>query len=247
MAYSLRLVPYIGPVIMLFVYLFQYLLGYLVLFGLSLVILACCGTLLFKDLNAFDNVDVSLRTLFENTWGAFMFADAKSGRFGDEVGYIYMVIVAILLIIVLSNFLIALFASKYSYFLKNEKAILMQEALKLRHVTEANKTHSSLISGAFPLSGLNWITPPFLFLPRDPTLANLIILHIQFLPIMIILVILFTAYNLIIWPVTYLKLIPHKFALIFKRNTAYTGNTSNRLGSFFLILFFGLPILFLNL
>lgn len=186
-------------------------------------------------------------TIFEHTWGEFNFSDVKNGRFGSEVGYIFMVIVAIILIIVLANFLIAIFTSKYYDFLRNEKAIMMQEALILRHVTEADDSHSALISGAFPINGLNWITPPFMFLPQSPKKANEIILHIQYVPIMIVLTVLFVVYNIIIWPVTYLKLIPHKFALIFKKNVAYTGNASNRLGSFLLILFFGPVILFLNI
>jgi hypothetical protein len=181
---------------MLFVYIFKFLLGYLMLFGASFVILSCVGTLIFKDLNKFKNVDNSMLTLLENSWGSFNFEDAQGGRFGDDVGYIFMVIIAILLILILANFLIALFASKYYEFMKNEKAIMMQEALKIRHVTEANDSHSSLISGMFPLSGLNWLTPPFLFLPRNPKLANEIILHIMFIPIMIVMTILFVVYNI---------------------------------------------------
>jgi hypothetical protein len=42
-------------------------------------------------------------------------------------------------------------------------------------------------------------------------------------------------------------MIPQKFALIFKRNVAYTGNASDRVGSFFLILLFGPIILTLNI
>ena len=241
-AFTMRLLPFVGSVVMLFVYIFKYLVGYLLLFGASMVILACFATLLFKDLDKFENVDTSMLTLFENSWGSFNFEDAQGGRFGDDVGYIFMVIIAIILIIILANFLIALFATKYYEFIQNEKAIMMQEALILRPVTEANDTHSSLISGAFPLSGLNWITPPFLFLPHDPKLVNEIILHIQFLPILIVVTIGFVLYNIVILPVVYLKLIPQKFALIFKQNVAYSGNMSDRLGGFFLILIFG-PII----
>jgi hypothetical protein len=75
-----------------------------------------------------------------------------------------------------------------------------------------------------------------MFFPRSPKRANQVILHIMYSPILIVLVAVFIAYNLLIWPVTYLKLIPHKFALIFKREVSYSGNASNRLGSFLLIL-----------
>lgn len=127
------------------------------------------------------------------------------------------------------------------------KAIMMNEALKTRPVTEADELHSSLISGAFPLNGLNWISPAFMFIPGSPRIANEVFLHIQFFPIMVVMVILFVIYNLIIWPVAYLKLIPHKFALIFKKNVACTGNASNRVGSFILMLAIGPIILFLNI
>lgn len=243
-AFTLRLMPFVGPIVMLFIHSVKYLIGFGLLFGATVMVIALSGTLIFKDLSGFDRVDDSLATIFDNVWGAFNFDDASGGRFGNSIGHIYMVVIVVILIIIITNFLIAIFASRYDIFLKNEKSIMMQEALYLRPVMEANETHSSLISGAFPLHGLNWITPPFMFLPRTPRRANEIILHIFFLPIAIVVTVLFIAYNLVIWPVTYLKLIPHKFALIFKRNVNYSGNTSNRVGSFFLFLFFGLIILF---
>ena len=246
-AYTLRLMPYVGPTLMLFINSVRYLVGFSLLFGLSILVVALCGTLLFKDLPAFDHLDDSINTIFDNTWGEFNFNDARGGRFGDEIGYLYMIAIVIFLIIVLSNFLIAIFASRYEVFLRNEKSIMMQEALYLRPIMEANENHSSLISGGFPLHGLNWATAPFMFFPKNPKTPNLVILHIMYLPIAIVVTILFICYNLLIWPLTYLKMIPLKFALIFKRDVSHSGNTGDRVGSFFLILFFGLIILFLNL
>ena len=188
-----------------------------------------------------------MKSVFETSWGSFDFTIANNGRFGNLTGYIFLVFVVIAVIIILINFLIALFASKYTDLMKNMKAIMMNEALKIRHVTEADEMHSSLISGAFPLSGLNWITPAFMFWPRSPKIANEVILHIQYVPIMLIVTSLFIVYSLIIWPITYLKLIPHKFALIFKKNVIFSGNGANRFGSFWLLFFFGLIILFCNL
>lgn len=245
--YSLRLIPYVGPIIIMFFYILKELLGYFLLLCATFLILAACGTLLFKDLSNFDTYSDSLITLFETCWGEFNFSVAKEGRFGNWLGNVFMIFVVIAIILVLANFLIALFASKYSDFRRNMKAIMMNEALRLRPVMEADETHSSLISGPFPLHGLNWITPPFMFLPRSPRVANEITLHIMYLPIAIIVTCIFFCYNLIIWPIAYLKLIPHKFALIFKKNVAFSGNGSNRFGGFLLIFFFGIIILFLNL
>ena len=150
------------------------------------MILSAAGTLIFRDLDDFDTIEDSLVTLFESCWGEFTFSRTEDGRFGDAVGYIFMIIVVIVIILVLTNFLIALYAAKYHHFNKHMKAIMMNEALKTRPVTEANENHSSLISGAFPLSGLNWISPAFMFIPRSPKIANEIFLHIQFAPIMIV-------------------------------------------------------------
>ena len=245
--YSLRLTPFIGPIFMLAYHIVFDLIGYFLLLIAALLILSAAGTLVFRDLNNFDTIEDSLVTLFENCWGEFSFSNAKNGRFGDAVGYIFLIFVVITIILILTNFLIALYASKYLHFNKHMKAIMMNEALKTRPISEADDTHSSLISGAFPLSSLNWISPAFMFIPRSPRIANEVFLHIQFLPIMIVVTLLYIVYNLVIWPITYLKLIPHKFALIFKKNVAYTGNASNRIGSFFLILILGLPLLFLNI
>ena len=188
--------------------------------------------MIFRDLSNFNPLGSSLKSIFETSWGSFDFTVANNGRFGNLTGYIFLIVVVVSIIIILNNFLVALFASKYTDLMKNMKGIMMNEALKIRHITEANEMHSSLISGAFPLSGLNWITPAFMFLPRSPKIANEVILHIQYVPIMIIITSLFIIYSLIIWPITYLKLIPHKFALIFKKNVAYSGNGANRFGSF---------------
>jgi hypothetical protein len=144
-AYTLRLMPLVGPIIMLFIHSIRYLFGFVILFVATVMLIALSGTLLFKDLANFDHVDDSLSTIFDNVWGAFNFEDAVGGRFGDWVGYTYMVVIVIMLILVLTNFLIAIFASIYHEFLSNEKSIMMQEALFLRPVMEANDDHSSLI------------------------------------------------------------------------------------------------------
>ncbi|CAI2363473.1 unnamed protein product [Moneuplotes crassus] len=245
-AFSLRLMPYVGPLMMLFIHSIKYIVGFAMLFSATVIIVALIGTLIFQDLPAFNRVDDSLNTIFNNIWGLFQFNDAKGGRFGSEIGYIYMMAIVVILIIILTNFLIAIFASRYDKFMKNEKSIMMQEALYLRPVMEASGNHSSLISGAFPLHGLNWATSPFMFFPRNPKLPNLIILHILYLPVAIVVTILFIVYNILILPLAYLKLIPHKFALIFKKEVTHSGNTANRVGSFVLILVFGLFILALN-
>lgn len=144
-AFTTRLMPFVGPIVMLFIHSIRYLLGYALLFSTTVMIIALSGTLLFKDLAAFDHVDDSLSTIFDNVWGAFNFDDATGGRFGNWVGYTYMVVIVVILIIVLTNFLIAIFASRYDIFLTNEKSIMMQEALFLRPIMESNDHHSSLI------------------------------------------------------------------------------------------------------
>lgn len=246
-AYTLRLMPFVGPILMLFIHSVKYLVGFGLLFGSSIFIMGLCGTLIFKDLPAFDRIDTSLTTIFNNTWGAFNFNDAKEGRFGNKIGYSFMITIVVVLIVILTNFLIAIFASRYDIFLKNEKSIMMQEALYLRPIMEANDSHSSLISGAFPLHGLNWVMTPVMFFPKNPKRPNYIILHILYSPIALVVTVLFIIYNILIWPLTYLKLIPHKFALIFKKNVSHSGNTANRVGSFTLIFFFGLFILLFNI
>lgn len=87
--------------------------------------------------------------------------------------------------------------------------------LSVRDVSEADEKYSSVVSVPFPLSTCNLVLGSIVLGAKSPTL-NLMLLHFYFLPVMLITFIIFSAYQIIILPFAYLKILGHKWALIVK-------------------------------
>ncbi len=89
------------------------------------------------------------------------------------------------------------------------------ETLSVREASEADEKYSAAISCAYPLSILNLVLGTYVLSVKKP-IVNKAILHIYFLPTFIVILALFIAYQVIILPFAYLKIVGHKFALIIK-------------------------------
>lgn len=97
-----------------------------------------------------------------------------------------------------------------------------------------------------PLHLLNYLTSFIIFCPRNPDIGNYITLHLYYLPILIVVAALYITYTALMIPLCYLKMLPHKFALIYSKKSSKTKNTGRRFGSFILFFFLGIPILVLD-
>lgn len=113
----------------------------------------------------------------------------------------------------------------------------MIETLKIRPQTQADKDYSALISIPAPLNVILLFTAPFLFTSNNPELWNTIILWIAYLPVLIVTTILFFAYEVLLVPLTFVKVFFHKMIMIFIYSKSYRITKADK---FMLWIFFTL-------
>jgi len=111
----------------------------------------------------------------------------------------------------------------------------MLETLRVRPVMQADKEYSALISLPPPINGLLLFLAPFLMTNNNPELLNKSILWIAYLPILIMSFLLFTLYNVILLPITYVKMFFHKLVMIFVYSKSYRVGRADK---FMLWIFF---------
>jgi hypothetical protein len=87
--------------------------------------------------------------------------------------------------------------------------------LSVREVTEADEKYSAVVSAPFPLSIINFLLGPIIIGMKSPS-ANIALLLLYFLPVAIIVFIMFFFYQILLLPFCYIKMIGHKFALMVK-------------------------------
>lgn len=114
--------------------------------------------------------------------------------------------------------------------------------LSIREISEADDKYSAVISVFFPISALNLIFGSIVLAAKSPSF-NLFVLHLYFLPVMLICLLLFIVWQILILPFAYFKVVGHKFALMICGPTgAGSQTTLDRFGSAILFVFIG-PIL----
>jgi hypothetical protein len=114
-------------------------------------------------------------------------------------------------------------------------------------VTEADEKYSAVISAPFPLSVLNFAFGTVVLGAKNPQI-NWFVLHLYYFPLMLCLIVVFTAYQLIILPFAYLKICGHKWALMVHAPRGKgSSSTLDRAGQALLFMILGVLILVLNL
>lgn len=97
--------------------------------------------------------------------------------------------------------------------------------LSVREVSEADDKYSAVISAPFPLSTLNIVFGSMVLLAKSKP-ANKILLHFYFLPVFLVTFVLFTAYQIVLLPFCYVKMVGHKWALMIKAPTGKGSMTT---------------------
>ena len=117
--------------------------------------------------------------------------------------------------------------------------------MSVREVSEADGKYSAVISAPFPLSILNLFFGSIVLAAKNPDF-NLFVLHIYYAPVMLVLTVVFFAYQLIIMPLAYVKVAGHKWALVIRAPRGKGSSSSlDRAAQAFLFLICG-PLLMLG-
>ena len=89
---------------------------------------------------------------------------------------------------------------------------MLLETLSVREASEADDKYSASVSPIYPLSILNMFLGTYILSVKNKP-HNMVILHIYFVPVMLVTLAIFICYQIVILPFAYLKIVCHKFAL----------------------------------
>jgi len=188
---------------------------YAVFYFSVLFIFSVIGVVLFNDMEEFKALHTTLFTMFKATIQDYDADKMKDARVGAFLGYLYYISFLILNIILIINLIVARLAHSYKTYNKDRDILKLLATLSVRSVSEADDKYSAVVSAPFPLNILNFVFGTVVIQMKSPT-ANIALLNIYYLPISIVCLAMFLAYQIVILPFCYFKIIGHKFALMVK-------------------------------
>lgn len=198
----------LGPMVNILYKMFKTIVKFLFIYGMFLLIYASSGRLLFITLKEFSSNTGAIVTLFSASLANFdlkIFEDSNS-QVAPRYGYMFMISYLIISNVILLNFIIAILSSIYDEVKDKSKFINLTEIIKVRNVFGYNEYYSSMISSFIPFNILLLPFMPFVIACKSKRL-NKVLLHICYIPVMIIGTITFLTLSLLLLPFSYLALI----------------------------------------
>ena len=205
-----KILPIIGPLIKTFAYMFTDIIKFLLIYVVELMAFSCVSYIAFRDLYKFSSFVMSLQTLFESSLGNFDYEwftpYNQSDPFYNKVGRIYLTIFLIINLLLLINLLIALFSDTYSKVQEKAHSLFLLEFLAEFPNYSSHPQTSSMVSTFFPLDVA--LSPIFLILlmqqPKTRLILNKYILWIEYIPVFLLVFILYLIIQIIQLPFAYL-------------------------------------------
>jgi len=217
--FSLRITKLLGPLITSITLMTKNLIEFLLFFGLFNIACGCLFSLLLIQIEEFRNPFKAMYTLY---MASMLLFDSEIIEEGGErtrlYAHIFIIIYLFIAAISLLNLFIAVIIATYNNIEKKSKILYLTETIKLRPIYKYDKRHSYYVSAAFPFTVILISVLPFMLFGEQMPDINNVMLHLEYLPFMMFVVFLFVVISLILLPFVYLKIVLHKFLLIFKRN-----------------------------
>lgn len=136
-------------------------------------------------------------------------------RISAFLGYLYFIVFLLLNLILIVNLIVGQLAYAYKQYSKKRDILMLLSTLSIREVSEADEKYSAVVSTPFPLSLANFLFAGILFGTKSIGL-NIFVLNLYFLPIFVVILVLFVVYQVVALPFCYIKIVGHKFALMVK-------------------------------
>lgn len=153
---------------------------------------------------------------------------------------------SILSFILIINLIVGQFAAAYKFLSRRRDILMLLETLSVREVSQPDEKYSAVVCAPYPLNMLNMILGVYVLSVKSPT-TNRVVQHIYYIPTAIVCTAIFIAYQFVILPFAYVKVVFHKFALVVNNPKGIGSKTkSNRFGYAILFMFIGLFILTIN-
>jgi len=243
---QLRLLPIIGPIYAIVKMLMKELLIFGIFFFLQQFIFAVIGNLLYHDVPSYATLSASMLTIFKASAGVFNNEELVTAEQGNTRDYVFILSYMILCFILIVNLIVGQLSSAYRKYVKKRNVLMLLETLSVREASEADEKYSAAISCPYPLSILNMLIGTYILSVKNPY-HNKLLLHFYYLPTMFCTLLIFIGYQFLILPLSYVKMLCHKFALIVKNPQGAGAKTrSDRFGYAMFFFVFGFLILFFD-
>ena len=243
--YMLRLTKFLGPLLKMISLMLWEILTFMVLYVIILIIYSSIGTLLFYSDDQYQDFWTAFITLFSSTLGNFDFTELSTQAKGKLVGDLYLISFLVITAILTLNLLVAILTNIYQNLESKRFVLYISEILKLKSSHCYDKRASGLISTPPPWNIFPLLLSPLYFLRIDQVKLNAFVLHVWYVPVLLIATLVFITVNLAIFPFAYFKGVAIKAQFLFYRKSK--SKFYWRLLSLLVFISFGVFILLLNL
>lgn len=199
--------------------------GFMAIFIASIILLSVIGMLVFRESKDFQSLADAFLILTSDPLMKIDFYLFPGTIIGKYVGYVYFWAFLCVNFFVVRNIIVAQLATTYKRVKQAGNTLYLLTTLSVREVSEADGKYSAVISAPFPLSVLNLVFGSIVLAAKSPSF-NLFVLHMYYFPVMLVLIGVFIAYQFVILPLAYLKVVGHKWALVIKAPKG-TGSSSS--------------------
>ena len=182
-----------------------------------------------------------MKTLYSDALGGYDFAKFdNTTTTSPTVGYIFLVIFLLAMLIILLNFLIAILSNTYTILIEKSNALFLRGVIMYHNLVGDSK-HWSCICSTFPPYNLMLIVfYPFVFILKSHRL-NTFVLALEYIPVAILGLIIFAIISALLLPIANVVLVLYHFKNLFHREGWQSW--FYRFLKFALFLFFGWAIL----
>ena len=200
-----RLTRFLGPLVKMIQNMMHDIVIFMILFVTQLIVFACIGNLLFADTSSYKNFYTAIKTLFNATMGNYVLESFQDSDKSEYLGHAFLILFIILNNILMLNLLIAILSSTYALLEDKKLVLYINEILKLRPSLEYDKGSSALVSTFPPWNIIALFFSPAISFAKNAETLNLILFHIEYIPLLILLFIVYLAGNILLIPLAYIK------------------------------------------
>ena len=186
---------------------------------------AVIGNLLFFDDIEYETLSASLLTIFKASAGVFN-NNVMVSKDETTTKYVFLLIYMIICFILITNLIVGQLSTAYRSYVKRRNVLMLLETLSVREASEADEKYSAAISPPYPLSIVNMLLGTYILSIKNPK-HNKLLLMFYFIPTFVGSLIIFIFYQALILPLSYMKVVGHKFALVIKNPQGAGAKTSS--------------------
>ena len=217
---------------------------FLVLMALILSVFTMIGYTLFKDVEEYSRGYLAAKTLISSMLGGFDFAVLDGAELGETTGAIFLTIYLIIGNVLALNLLIAVLSNVYAEESIKANLLYLGQVLTQRPILEYDRDYGALTSSV-PVWNITLVPAiPFYLAMKDTARLNHVLLHINYIPVLVIAVSFFFVVSLLLTPLAWLKGIALHGGYLF--NSKLKQSTLTKITQFLIFLLFGLLIIMLN-